>query len=254
MKKLFTFLCLFLTFFSLTSSICYGEELENNKFTLNPLPYDYDALEPYIDKETMILHHDKHQKAYVDNLNNAISKYPELYSKGLEGLLTNVDSLPSDVKQTIINNAGGVYNHEFFWSIMAPEQPGVPMGDISKVISKTFGSFDDFKTRFKIAAINRFGSGWAWLVSDKEGNLSIISTANQDTPITQGLIPIIGIDLWEHAYYLKYQNKRGDYIDAWWNTVNWDQAQRNYEAVVAPREIFSSDKENYCFSREIFTS
>ena len=149
MKKLFKFLCLFLIFFSLTSSICYGEELENNKFTLNPLPYDYDALEPYIDKETMILHHDKHQKAYVDNLNNAISKYPELYSKGLEGLLTNVDSLPSDVKQTIINNAGGVYNHEFFWSIMAPEQPGVPMGDIAKVISKTFGSFDDLKLDLK---------------------------------------------------------------------------------------------------------
>ena len=236
MKKILTFLCLFLTFFNLTSSICYAEELEKNKFTLNPLPYEYDALEPYIDKETMMIHHDKHEKAYVDNLNNAISKYPELYSKGIEGLLTDIDSLPSDVKQAIINNAGGVYNHEFFWSIMAPEQPGVPMGNLAKALSKTFGTFDDFKTRFKLAGLNRFGSGWAWLVSDKEGNLSIISTANQDTPISQGLTPIIGIDVWEHAYYLKYQNKRGDYIDAWWNTVNWEQAEKNYNSVAMPGE------------------
>ena len=231
MKKKIRFLSLILIAFNLMTSICYGDEVESNKFKLEPLPYSYDGLEPYIDKETMMIHHDKHEKAYVDNLNAAIAKYPDLYSKGLEGLLTDLDSLPEDVKQAIINNAGGVYNHEFFWSIMAPEQPGVPTGTLAKAISRDFGTFDDFKARFKIAGLNRFGSGWAWLVSDTEGNLSIISTANQDTPISQGLIPIIGIDLWEHAYYLKYQNRRGEYIDAWWNTVNWEQAERNYTLV-----------------------
>lgn len=200
----------------------------SDEFKLMPLPYSYDALEPYIDKETMIIHHTKHHQAYVDNLNKIISNNPELSSKSLEDLLTNLDVLPSNVKQGVINNAGGVYNHNFFWTIMGPNQSSNPTGDLSIAINKTFGNFDSFKSKFKDSAMSRFGSGWAWLVSDKNGNLSIISTANQDTPISIGLTPIIGIDVWEHAYYLKYKNKRSDYIDNWWNVLNWSQASKNY--------------------------
>ncbi|MGL4796837.1 MAG: superoxide dismutase [Paraclostridium sp.] len=200
----------------------------SDEFKLMPLPYSYDALEPYIDKETMIIHHTKHHQAYVDNLNKIIANNPELSSKSLEDLLTNLDALPSNVKQGVINNAGGVYNHNFFWTIMGPNQSSNPTGDLSIAINKTFGNFDSFKSKFKDSAMSRFGSGWAWLVSDKNGNLSIISTANQDTPISIGLTPIIGIDVWEHAYYLKYKNKRSDYIDNWWNVLNWSQAAKNY--------------------------
>lgn len=208
-----------------TSVFCFAND---NDFKLMPLPYSYDALEPYIDKETMIIHHTKHHQTYVDNLNKLLAKNPELSSKSLEELLTNLDTLPKSDKQGIINNAGGVYNHNFFWTIMAPNQDGKPVGELATAIDNTFGSFDNFKAKFKESATSRFGSGWAWLVSDKDGKLSIISTANQDAPISLGLTPIIGIDVWEHAYYLKYKNKRADYIDNWWNVVNWNQANKNY--------------------------
>ncbi|MPQ42672.1 superoxide dismutase [Clostridium tarantellae] len=227
-KKRFLFILSFiLCFFSFANNIyCYNLDLE--KFKLNPLPYNYDALEPYIDKNTMFFHHDKHQKAYVDNLNKSLENYAELYSKGIDGLLTSLNKLPEDIKQSVINNAGGVYNHEFFWSIMCPEQGGKPIGNLSKEIDKTFKSFENFKNKFKESGINRFGSGWVWLVKNTDNKISIISTSNQDCPISQGLTPIIGLDLWEHSYYLKYQNRRGEYIDNWWNLVNWEQAEKNY--------------------------
>ena len=235
MKKKYTILLL-----STVSIICFitlmpafiakSNSLKDSQFELKPLPYAYDALEPYIDKETMMLHHDKHEKAYLDNLNKAVAKYPELYKKGLEGILKDLNSVPEDVRETVKNNAGGVYNHDFFWSVMSPEKDTNPKGDLLKAINKDFGSFDEFKNKFKDAALGRFGSGWAWLVINKDGNLSIISTANQDSPISQGLNPILGIDVWEHAYYLKYQNKRSDYIDNWWNVVNWNQVEANYNS------------------------
>ncbi|MEG0642088.1 MAG: superoxide dismutase [Clostridium sp.] len=198
------------------------------KFTLPPLPYAYDALEPYIDKETMIIHHDKHHQAYVDNLNKALDKYPYLYSRSLEDLLSNVNSLPSDIKTQVINNGGGNYNHTLFWNIMTDSSSKKPSGTLLNAINRDFGSFESFKTKFNEVALSRFGSGWAYLVSDSAGKLSIISTANQDTPIPLNLKPIILLDVWEHAYYLKYQNRRIEYINNWWNVVNWDMAQTNY--------------------------
>ncbi|MEG2291238.1 MAG: superoxide dismutase [Clostridium sp.] len=207
----------------------YGYAAEEvKKFTLEPLPYAYDALEPYIDKETMTLHHDKHHQAYVDNLNKALEKYPALYNKSLVELLSSPNKIPADVRTAVLNNAGGDYNHNFFWSIMGPNKGGVPTGDLAKAIDRDFGSFDKFKESFSNAALGRFGSGWAWLLSDKNGKLSIVSTANQDTPIPLNLTPIIAIDVWEHAYYLKYQNRRNEYINNWWNVVNWDNALDNY--------------------------
>ena len=177
-----------------------------------------------------MLHHDKHEKAYLDNLNKAISKYPELYKKGLEGILKDLNSIPEEVRETIKNNAGGVYNHDFFWSIMSPEKDQIPSEELLKAINKDFGSLDSFKTKFTEAALGRFGSGWAWLVKDTKGNLSVISTPNQDSPISKGLIPILGIDVWEHAYYLKYQNRRGEYIDNWWHLINWKQAETYFNS------------------------
>ena len=235
MKKKYTILFLvslsIISFITLIPTItAKSNNLGDSEFELKALPYAYDALEPYIDKETMMLHHDKHEKAYLDNLNKAITKYPELYRKGLEGILKDLNSVPEDVRETVKNNAGGVYNHDFFWSIMSPEKDQNPNGDWLKSIIKAFGSLDNFKTKFKDAALGRFGSGWAWLILDKDGNLSIISTANQDSPISQGLTPILGLDVWEHAYYLKYQNKRGDYIDNWWHVVNWKQVESNYNS------------------------
>ena len=235
MKKKYTILFLvslsIISFITLIPTItAKSNNLGDSEFELKALPYAYDALEPYIDKETMMLHHDKHEKAYLDNLNKAIAKYPELYKKGLEGILKDLNSVPEDVRETVKNNAGGVYNHDFFWSIMSPEKDQNPNGDLLKAIIKAFGSLDNFKTKFKDAALGRFGSGWAWLILDKDGNLSIISTANQDSPISQGLTPILGLDVWEHAYYLKYQNKRGDYIDNWWHVVNWKQVEDNYNS------------------------
>jgi Fe-Mn family superoxide dismutase len=198
------------------------------KITVPKLPYAYDALEPHIDAQTMQIHHDKHHQAYVDKLNEALAKHPRLQQVRPVALLQDPSKLPEDVRQAIINNAGGHVNHSLFWQMMAPNAGGPPTGDIAKAIDSTFGSFDKFKAAFADAGAKRFGSGWAWLVADKDGKLSIISTANQDNPISQGLTPLLGVDVWEHAYYLKYQNKRPDYITAWWNVVNWDFVNQLY--------------------------
>ncbi len=194
-------------------------------FELPELPYGYDALEPYIDEETMKLHHDKHHQSYLDKLNKALEGKPDWTDKSLEDILTDLDSLPEDIRTTVRNNGGGHYNHSFFWQIMAPGQSGSPEGEISTAINTRFGSFGNFKEKFAEAAANRFGSGWAWLV-EKNGKLEITSTANQDSPISERAKPVLGLDVWEHAYYLKYQNRRPDYIDAWWKVVNWSEVSR----------------------------
>lgn len=229
-KKLF--ICLLSSLFIMAQ--CIGSlacsNLPEAKFKVEPLPYAYDALEPYIDKETMKLHHDKHYQAYVDKLNAAILKHPELYYSSLEDLLTNLQSLPSDITLTVKNNGGGAYNHGFFFNIMTDKKTN-PSGKLLKSIERDFGSYDDFEALFKKAALDVFGSGWTWLVADKNGKLSIMNTANQDTPISVNLIPMIGIDVWEHAYYLKYKNKRVDYIDNWFNVINWDKALENYNNI-----------------------
>lgn len=195
-------------------------------YTLPDLPYDYDALEPYIDVETMHLHHDKHHNTYVTNLNAAIEKYPELGEQSVEELVTNLNEIPEDIRTAVRNNGGGHANHSFFWKIMAPNAGGEPTGAIKDAIDQAFGSFEEMKEEFKTAATGRFGSGWAWLVLNN-GKLEITSTANQDNPLTDGKTPIIGLDVWEHAYYLKYKNVRPDYIAAFWDVVNWDQANEN---------------------------
>ena len=187
------------------------------------LPYAFNALEPYIDARTMEIHHDKHHTAYVAKLNAALEKAPELADLSIEKLLANVSKAPESVRTAIINNGGGHANHSLFWQIMGPGKGGKPAGDIAKAIDSTFGSFDNFKTKFSDAAANRFGSGWAWLVVDNKKNLHVYSTANQDSPIMEGHKPILGLDVWEHAYYLNYQNRRPDYIAAFWNVVNWDK-------------------------------
>ena len=225
LSAVLSFLLLFLTTFN---SLGFAPEFK--PFEVKPLNYSYDALEPYIDKETMMIHHDKHYKNYVDKLNDAIKKYPSLYSYSLTDLLTNLDSLPESVCQTIKNNGGGAYNHEFFFDIMTNKKTN-PSGELEKCINRDFGSFDKFKEEFKKSALDVFGSGWAWLVSDNKGNLCIMKTSNQDTPISQNLKPIIGIDVWEHAYYLRYQNNRGNYIDNWFNVVNWDKALSHYNNI-----------------------
>lgn len=196
-------------------------------YTLPELPYAYDALEPYIDEETMHLHHDKHHNTYVTNLNAAIEKHPELGEKSVEELLADFDSVPEDIKTAVRNNGGGHANHSFFWEILAPNAGGEPTGAIKEAIEETFGSFADFKEEFKTAATGRFGSGWAWLVI-KDGKLAITSTANQDSPLMDGQTPVLGLDVWEHAYYLKYKNVRPDYINAFWSVVNWDKVNDFY--------------------------
>ena len=196
-------------------------------YTLPDLPYGYDALEPYIDVETMHLHHDKHHNTYVTNLNAAIEKYPELGEQSIEELMKNLNEVPEDIRTAVRNNGGGHANHSFFWKIMAPNAGGEPTGAIKDAIDQAFGSFEKMKEEFKTAATGRFGSGWAWLVVNKEGKLEVTSTANQDSPLTDGKTPIIGLDVWEHAYYLKYKNVRPDYIAAFWDVVNWDQANEN---------------------------
>lgn len=196
-------------------------------YTLPDLPYAYDALEPYIDEETMHLHHDKHHNTYVTNLNAAIEKHPELGEKSVEELLADFDSVPEDIKTAVRNNGGGHANHSFFWEILAPNAGGEPTGAIKEAIEETFGSFADFKEEFKTAATGRFGSGWAWLVI-KDGKLAITSTANQDSPLMDGQTPVLGLDVWEHAYYLKYKNVRPDYINAFWSVVNWDKVNDFY--------------------------
>ncbi|EGP5332329.1 superoxide dismutase [Enterococcus faecium] len=198
-------------------------------YTLPDLPYAYDALEPYIDEETMHLHHDKHHNTYVTNLNSAIEKYPELGEKTIEELLSDMDAIPTDIKTAVRNNGGGHANHSFFWEIMAPNAGGEPTGEIKEAINEAFGDFSSFKEEFKKAAAGRFGSGWAWLVMEN-GKLAVTSTANQDSPLMEGKTPILGLDVWEHAYYLKYKNVRPDYITAFWNVINWDEVNKRFEA------------------------
>jgi superoxide dismutase, Fe-Mn family len=193
-----------------------------------PLPYDYAALEPHIDETTMHLHHDKHHQAYVTNLNAAIEKHPELANRPAEELLRKLDTVPEDIRAAVRNNGGGHVNHTMFWQIMKPKGGGDPTGKIADQIKKDFGSFEDFKKQFNETTAKQFGSGWGWLIYDG-GKLKIITTANQDSPLSQGHFPVLGNDVWEHAYYLKYQNKRPDYLAAWWNTVNWDEINKRFE-------------------------
>lgn len=197
-------------------------------YELPPLPYDYTALEPTIDEQTMHLHHDKHHQAYVNNLNAAIEKHPELGSKSAEELIKNLAAIPEDIRGAVRNNGGGHVNHTFFWTIMTPGGSKEPQGALAEAITSTFGSFDDFKKQFQAAGVGRFGSGWAWLVKTADGKLAITSTANQDNPISEGQYPILGNDVWEHAYYITYQNRRPDYLAAWWNVVNWDIVSARY--------------------------
>ncbi|MCI3861268.1 superoxide dismutase [Lactococcus garvieae] len=196
-------------------------------YTLPELPYAYDALEPFFDEETMHLHHDKHHQTYVNNLNAAIEKHPEIFDKTVEELVAYLDRLPEDIRVAVRNNGGGHLNHTMFWEWLAPNAGGAPTGDIAAAIDEAFGSFDDFKAEFKAAATGRFGSGWAWLVLDY-GKLKVVSTANQDNPISDGQIPVLGLDVWEHAYYLKYHNVRPDYIEAFFNLINWDKVNELY--------------------------
>jgi Fe-Mn family superoxide dismutase len=197
-------------------------------FEVPDLPYAYDALEPHIDEATMHFHHDKHHQAYVDKANAALEG-TEWADRSVEDVLTNLSSLPGDKQAAVRNNAGGHYNHSLFWKMMSPDGGGEPTGDIAGAITETFGSFDSFKEEFKAAGVARFGSGWAWLVKDSSG-LAVVSTPNQDTPLSDGSSPLLGADVWEHAYYLKYQNKRPDYLDAFWNVVNWDYVNELYAA------------------------
>lgn len=201
------------------------------KHNLPELKYSYNALEPYIDELTMTIHHSKHHAAYVNNLNAALEKYPELQEKSLEELLTPLDSIPEDIRAAVRNNGGGHYNHSIFWSIMEPNGARKPSGELAEKINEYFGSFDQFKELFGKAAIGRFGSGWAWLVISKSGTLEIVSSANQDNPLSEGKKPLLGLDVWEHAYYLKYQNRRPDYINEWWNVVDWEEVSRRYNSL-----------------------
>jgi len=191
-------------------------------FKLPELGYAYDALEPHIDARTMEIHHSKHHAAYVNNLNAALEKHADQQKRELTDLLSNLDSVPEDIRTAVRNNGGGHINHTFFWKIMAPGGSNQPTGDLAKAIDQKFGSFDALKEAINKAGAGRFGSGWAWLIRDKSGDLAVTSTPNQDSPIMTGETPILGVDVWEHAYYLKYQNRRPDYLSAWWNVVNWD--------------------------------
>ena len=198
------------------------------KYELPKLNYAYDALEPFIDAKTMEIHHSKHHQAYIDKLNAALETQPETAKISLEELLKDLNMVPESIRPTVQNNGGGHFNHSFFWNLMSPNPTKEPTGKLQTKLDETFGSIDNFKTEFKNAALNRFGSGWAWLVMTNNQELKIISTANQDTPLALGQTPVLGIDVWEHAYYLKFQNKRGDYIDSWWNVLNWAVVDRNF--------------------------
>jgi superoxide dismutase, Fe-Mn family len=204
-------------------------EDQSMAFTVPPLPYSFDALEPHIDAKTMEIHHDKHHAAYVTNLNKALEGHADLQSKSLEELLSNLETIPENIRNAVRNNAGGHWNHSLFWTQMKKGGGGEPKGDLGSAIASAFGSFEEFKTKFAAAGVGRFGSGWAWLLV-KDGKLAIDSTPNQDTPISLKAKAILGLDVWEHAYYLKYQNKRPDYIAAWWNVVNWDSAAELYSS------------------------
>ena len=193
--------------------------------TLPALPYDFAALEPHIDTQTMQIHHGKHHQAYVTNLNAALDKHPELHDKSLDDLIRGVNSVPDDIRNAVRNNGGGHWNHSAFWKLMAPNAGGAPTGEVANRINAAFGSFDKFKEQFNAAGVGRFGSGWAWLI-DNGGKLEIISTPNQDNPLMDGKKAVLGVDVWEHAYYLKYQNRRADYLKEWWNVVNWGEVNR----------------------------
>lgn len=196
-------------------------------YTPIDLPYAYDALEPHIDDETMHLHHDKHYVSYANNYNSAVQGQANLESKSVEDVLRNINDVPENIRTAVRNNGGGAANHEMFWQIMGPNKGGEPTGELANAINSAFGDFATFKTQFGQAAAGRFGSGWAWLVH-RNGKLEIISTPNQDSPLMDGLYPIMGIDVWEHAYYLKYKNVRADYVSAWWNVVNWDEVAKRF--------------------------
>ena len=232
----FTMILVTSAFYSSTSTASQITSSQANsiaqaeQFTLPPLPYGYDALSTYIDTETMTLHHDKHHASYVKNLNEAVASYPQLKGQSIEELLVNLESIPGDVRNTIRNNGGGHANHTMFWSIMTPNSQGQPSGEIASAIDTTFGDFTTFQTEFNTAGKNQFGSGWAWLVMNPDGSLEVTSTADQDSPLLEGKYPIMGNDVWEHAYYLKYQNKRADYLDAWWNVINWDEVNNRLQA------------------------
>ena len=199
-------------------------------FELPKLPYAEDALEPYIDAQTMNLHHTKHHQTYVTNLNGAIEKHPELAGKSLDDLLSDLNAVPDDIRMVVRNHGGGTWNHNLFWEIMGPKTGSGPSGELTKALDGAFGSFDAFKEEFTKAATTRFGSGWAWLVQKGDG-LSVVSTANQDTPLSDGATPLLGLDVWEHAYYLKYQNRRPEYITNWWNVVNWAAVADRYNSL-----------------------
>jgi len=197
-------------------------------FTVPPLPYDYGALEPHIDTQTMQIHHDKHHAAYVNNLNAALEGNADLQNATIEEILNNIKDVPESIRQAVINNGGGHANHTMFWEIMGPNGGGEPSGALAQAINTAFGDFNSLKAKINDAGVKRFGSGWSWLVTGQDGKLQVISTANQDSPYLQGLTPILGVDVWEHAYYLKYQNRRPDYLNAWWNTVNWDAVAKRF--------------------------
>jgi Fe-Mn family superoxide dismutase len=197
-------------------------------YQLPPLPYDYNALEPHIDEQTMRLHHDKHHQAYVDNVNKALQGQAQFENLPVEELLRRINEVPADIRTAVQNNGGGHANHSMYWQIMKPNGGGTPTGELADAINAAFGSFDNFKTAFNDAGTKRFGSGWAWLVLGQDGKLAVTSTANQDSPLMTGQHPIMGNDVWEHAYYLKYQNRRAEYLNAWWNVLNWDEIARRY--------------------------
>jgi Fe-Mn family superoxide dismutase len=201
------------------------------EYTLPPLPYDFGALEPHIDAKTMEIHHGKHHAAYVNNLNAALKEHPEHQGKPLEQLLAKLEALPESIRTAVRNNGGGHANHSMFWQIMKPSGGGEPTGALAQAITSAFGSFATFKENFGKAGVGRFGSGWAWVIKGKDGKLAITSTPNQDTPLMEGISPIMGLDVWEHAYYLKYQNRRPDYIAAWWNTLNWEEIARRFSSL-----------------------
>lgn len=199
-------------------------------FELKPLPYPSDALEPHIDARTMEIHHGKHHATYVTNLNNALKDHPEISSKSLEEILSHLDTVPEAIRTAVRNNGGGHWNHDLFWRLITPEGADAPKAELAKALDAAFGNVDEFKVKFKTAALGRFGSGWAWLVANKDGSLAITSTPNQDNPLMEGKYAIIGLDVWEHAYYLNYQNRRADYVDAFWNVLNWDVVAALYAA------------------------
>lgn len=198
-------------------------------FEMLPLPYAYDALEPWIDAKTVEVHYSKHHATYLNNLNAALEKHPELGNLSIEKILSDLNQIPEDIRTVVRNNGGGYYNHNIYWAIMGPKLGGEPGNSLGQAIRTTFGSFASFKEQIEKAGLGRFGSGWAWLSKKSDGSLVVHSTPNQDTPLAEGMVPVIGVDVWEHAYYLKYQNRRAEYLSNWWNLVNWEEAERRYQ-------------------------